>query len=383
MSIGSFQNPGRSCVGDQKAVVVIEALVSIAATGVLPIRFQQLRDRQQRLFRRTGSFQCQTHHVHSGQTIVGFGEFDLCENRLVPNHHAVFIDSHFGAPHLERLGKNDFVGRLDLRNLDIGTTQRSAVGDAARYPCEIERIQEIARQHDLTILQDAAQSNHSKHRSGKYCGATATLAAYSFHESKNLNCGEGGALVVNDPELVERAHFLQEKGTDRSLVVRGVKNKYWWVDKGSSFLLSDMLAAMLLAQIEEAQSLVDRRSHVTAGYRELFAPYEDAGHLQTPHPPPEVELNHHAFFVIFDRPENQQRFIDDLWSKNIYPYIGYIPLHSAPMGQRFGYKPEDVPLTEDIAKRIVRLPFYAELEGPALEYCLKGMGDTLRSIYGS
>jgi dTDP-4-amino-4,6-dideoxygalactose transaminase len=262
-------------------------------------------------------------------------------------------------------------------------TRMIAPIDYAGIPCEIERILEIASKHDLVVLQDAAQSNHSRHHGGKYCGAAAPLAAYSFHESKNLNCGEGGALVVNDPELVERAHFLQEKGTDRSLVVRGVKSKYCWVDLGSSFLLSDILAALLLAQIEEAESLVARRARVTAAYRRLFAPYEDAGQLQTPQPPPGVELNHHAFFVIFDRPENQQRFLDDLRTKQIYAYIGYVPLHSSPMGRRFGYQPQDVPRTEEIAQRIVRLPFYAELEGPSLDYCLEGMGETLRSIYGS
>ena len=261
-------------------------------------------------------------------------------------------------------------------------TRMIAPIDYAGIPCEIERLQAIAERHGLIVMQDAAQSNHSRHHSGAYCGAVPQLAAFSFHETKNFNCGEGGALVVNDPSLVDRAHFLQEKGTDRSLVLKGVKSKYSWVDLGSSFLLSDILAAMLLAQIEEAEEITARRGKVTAGYRKLFSPYEETGCLSTPKPPGGTTVNHHAFFVIFDREDNQQRFLSLLRDKDIYAYIGYMPLHSSPMGQRFGYRPDSVPRTEDIARRIVRLPFYTELEGDSLDYCLTGMADVLRTIYG-
>ena len=136
----------------------------------------------------------------------------------------------------------------DTMNIDVSriesliskNTKMIAPIDYAGIPCDIEGIMMIAKKYDLMVMQDAAQSFHSFHYNGKPCGSTATLAAFSFHESKNINCGEGGALIINDPNLVERAHFLQEKGTDRSLVLKGVKNKYNWVDLGSSFLMSDI-----------------------------------------------------------------------------------------------------------------------------------------------
>lgn len=253
--------------------------------------------------------------------------------------------------------------------------------DYAGIPCEIDPIMDIAKKYGLMVMEDSAQGLHSFYK-GKPCGSVPPLAAFSFHETKNVSCGEGGALVVNDPELVERAHFLQEKGTDRSLVLKGVKTKYAWVDLGSSFLLSDILAAMLLAQLEDVEVIVRKRSLVSKSYRSLFAPYEKDGCLQTPQPPPYVQLNHHAFFVIFDSVKNQKQFLNLLRKKNIFAYIGYLPLHSSPYGRKFGFHPEDVPRTEDIAQRIVRLPFYTDLADDGLNYCLEGMGEVLRSIYG-
>ncbi len=254
--------------------------------------------------------------------------------------------------------------------------------DYAGIPCEIDVIMEIAQHHGLIVMQDAAQSFHSYHKDGRACGSVPPLAAFSFHETKNVTCGEGGALVVNDPDLVDRAHIVQEKGTDRSLVLKGVKSKYGWADIGSSFLLADILAAMLLAQIEGIEEIVAKRAKITQAYRELYAPYEKEGCLQIPKPAPGVQINHHAFFVIFDAEENQTRFLSLLRKMNIHAYIGYIPLHSYIMGRKFGYRPEDVPHTEDIARRIVRLPFYVDMVDEGLDYCIEGMANVLHDIYG-
>ena len=277
----------------------------------------------------------------------------------------------------------------DTMNIDVGMiepliTERTKMIvpiDYAGIPCDIDEIIRVADNHGLMVMQDAAQSFHSFHKNGKPCGAVPTLAAFSFHETKNINCGEGGALIVNDPNLVERAHFMQEKGTDRSLVLKGVKSKYNWVDLGSSFLLSDILAAILLSQIEQVEEIVEKRGIVTNTYRELFQPYADNGCLQIPMSPEGVVINNHAFFVIFDNEDNQQQFISLLKEKNIYAYIGYLPLHSSAMGQRFGYQADDLPITEDLASRVVRLPFYAEFQGESLEYCIEGMQSILRIIY--
>ena len=277
----------------------------------------------------------------------------------------------------------------DTMNIDVGMiesliserTKMIAPIDYAGIPCEIDTIMELANKYNLIVMQDAAQSLHSFHKNGKPCGAVPTLAAFSFHETKNINCGEGGALVVNDPNLVERAHFLQEKGTDRSLVLKGVKSKYSWVDLGSSFLLSDILAAMLLSQFEQVEEIVKKRGAVTQAYKNIFQPYAEKDYLQIPVIPKEVVVNNHAFFVIFDTEEHQRQFISLLMRKNIYAYIGYLPLHSSPMGQRFGYNANDLPVTEDLASRIVRLPFYTDLQDESLEYCIEGMRSVLGSIY--
>jgi len=260
-------------------------------------------------------------------------------------------------------------------------TKMIAPIDYAGIPCEMDPILEIAEKHGLIVMEDAAQSLHSYYK-GKPCGSLPHLAAFSFHESKNISCGEGGALIVNQPELVERATFLQEKGTDRALVLKGLKSKYSWVDLGSSFLLSDILAALLLAQLENIEAIVASRSKITQAYRELFSPYEAQNCVKLPKPPPHVTINHHAFFVIFDQAENQERFLTLSRQENIYPYTGYLPLHSSKMGRKYGYKSDDVPLTEDIAQRIVRLPFYTDLADHGLDYCLEGMKSVLSRIYG-
>ena len=277
----------------------------------------------------------------------------------------------------------------DTMNIDISKiesliserTKMIAPIDYAGIPCEIGGIMRLAEKYNLMVMQDAAQSFHSFHKNGKPCGTVPPLAAFSFHETKNINCGEGGALVVNDPSLVERAHFLQEKGTDRKLVLKGVKTKYNWVDLGSSFLLSDILAAMLLSQLEQAEKIVEIRSIVIKAYKELFKPYMDKAFIKLPEIPTDVIINNHAYFIIFDSDVNQEKFISLLKEKNIYAYIGYMPLHSSPMGQSFGYKSGDLPITEDLASRIVRLPFYSELQGESLEYCIMGMQSVMDIIY--
>lgn len=253
--------------------------------------------------------------------------------------------------------------------------------DYAGVSCDIDAIMEIAEAHDLIVMQDCAQSYGSYYK-GKACGTQAHLAAFSFHETKNFSAGEGGALVVNKKEWIQRAHFTQEKGTDRSLVLKGVKSKYSWVDKGSSYLLSDILAAMLYAQLIEEDKMKALRSNITKAYFDLFSDYEAKGHLSIFKIPDHVEVNHHAFWVIFDSTENAELFMAGLRESTIYAYIGYIPLHSAPKGLEYGYKKDDLPLTEDLGNKIVRLPFYTELGENGLEYCVEEMRKQLKKIYG-
>lgn len=252
--------------------------------------------------------------------------------------------------------------------------------DYAGVPCQIEEVMKIANKHKLIVLHDCAQSYGSYHN-GKPCGLTPHLAAFSFHETKNFNAGEGGALVVNVPEWYERAYFLQEKGTDRRLVLNGVKNKYSWVDKGSSYLLSNILAAMLFAQLEDEEVIKKKRSHITAAYEKLFDKYEKKGNLRMLKYSENQKINHHAFWVIFDTQANKEKFMLQLREKDIHAYIGYLPLHSSPMGLSYGYKPEDLPITEDLAMRLLRMPFFTDLTVNGLEYCVGQMEDVLINLY--
>ena len=252
--------------------------------------------------------------------------------------------------------------------------------DYAGVSCEIDRIMELAKRRDLIVMQDCAQS-YGTYFKGKACGTQAHLAAFSFHETKNFSAGEGGALVVNVPDWVERAFFLQEKGTDRRLVLNGVKNKYSWVDKGSSYLLSDILAAMLLAQLEQEDSMKRIRSRITEAYTNLFTPFQKRACLFFFTIKEYISINHHAFWIVFDTTQNQQRFMAMLRKHGVHAYIGYLPLHSSPKGRNFGYTEEDLPITEDLAGRIVRLPFYTELGELGLDYCIDSMQQVLDEMY--
>jgi dTDP-4-amino-4,6-dideoxygalactose transaminase len=252
--------------------------------------------------------------------------------------------------------------------------------DYAGVSCEIDLIMHIAEKHNLIVMQDCAQSYGSYYKN-RACGTQAHIAAFSFHETKNFNAGEGGALVVNKENWIQRAHFIQEKGTDRRLVLKGVKSKYSWVDKGSSYLLSDILAAMLLSQLEEEDKMKSLRSNITKAYFSLFSSFESQQKLSIFKIPDYIKLNHHAFWVVFDTQENAELFMAELREKTIYAYIGYIPLHSAPKGLEYGFKKDDLPLTEDLGNRIVRLPFYTELGEVGLNYCIDEMKKVLNKIY--
>ena len=230
----------------------------------------------------------------------------------------------------------------------------------AGVACEMDTILDIAARHNLLVIEDAAQAVNATYK-GRYLGTLGHLAAYSFHETKNFISGEGGALVINDERFIERAEIIREKGTDRRKFFRGEVDKYTWVDIGSSYLPSEIIAAFLYAQLEEAEVITRKRWTIHNYYAQRFASLQDDGLLQLPFSPPECHHNAHMFFLILPAAATRDGLIHYLKERNITTVFHYIPLHTSPMGKQMGYKEGYLPITEDLSSRLVRLPCYFEL----------------------
>ena len=231
----------------------------------------------------------------------------------------------------------------------------------AGIACEMDAILEISRKYNLITIEDAAQGVNATYK-GRYLGTLGDLGAYSFHETKNFISGEGGAVLINDERFIERAEIIREKGTDRSKFFRGEVDKYTWVDIGSSYLPSEIIAAFLYAQLEAAEVITRKRWSIYNYYAQRFASLQDDGLLQLPFSPPECHHNAHLFYLILTDAVTRDGLLQYLKERNITAVFHYIPLHSSPMGRRMGYKVGDLPITEDISARLVRLPCYFELE---------------------
>ena len=202
---------------------------------------------------------------------------------------------------------------------------------------------------------------------GRRLGTLGELATLSFHETKNITCGEGGALLVNDAELVKQAEIIREKGTDRARFFRGEVDKYTWRAAGSSYLPSDILAAFLLAQLESVDEIQGHRRRVWSHYAERLAPWAERAGVRLPVVPPHCEQTYHMFYLICPGAERRRELIAGLKERGILAVFHYVPLHLSQMGRGFGYRPGDFPVTEEVAERLVRLPFYSALEEAELE----------------
>ncbi len=227
----------------------------------------------------------------------------------------------------------------------------------AGVPCDMDAINNIANKHNIIVSEDAAQAVGSTYK-GRGCGTLSSHAAFSFHESKNYVMGEGGALVVKAPEDMKRAEIMREKGTDRSLFMRGMVDKYTWRSPGSSYLPSDILAAMLCGQLERFNEILNGRMETWNAYHSGFEHLEQKGILSRPFIPDYATHNAHMYYLMLDSRKTRDDFIAFLKKAEIMSVFHYIPLHSAPVGLSLGYKPEDVPITEEYSGRIVRLPLW-------------------------
>jgi dTDP-4-amino-4,6-dideoxygalactose transaminase len=259
--------------------------------------------------------------------------------------------------------------RPDTLNIDE-TLIEAAITDKTRaivpvhyagVGCAMDAIMDIAARYKLLVIEDAAQGIMSSHK-GRPLGGIGHLAALSFHETKNIISGEGGALLVNDPELAERAEIIREKGTNRSQFFRGQVDKYTWVDIGSSYLPSELIAAFLWAQMEEADAITQRRLDIWHAYHAALADLEQRGKVRRPRVPDDCMHNAHMYQLLLPSLEKRTAFIQTLKSHGINSVFHYVPLHSAPAGRQFGRSVGDMRHTQELSDRLVRLPLWVGLE---------------------
>ena len=254
---------------------------------------------------------------------------------------------------------------IDETRIEAAITEKTKAIVPVHYAgvsCEMDVIMDIARRHDLLVIEDAAQGIMSTYK-GRPLGSIGHMATLSFHETKNIISGEGGALLINDPALVERAEIIREKGTNRSQFFRGQVDKYSWVDVGSSFLPGEIIAAFLWAQMEEAESITRRRLDIWRTYHQWLEPLEEKGVIRRPAVPNDCVHNAHMYYLILSDLEARTAFIAKLREKGIHAVFHYIPLDSAPMGRQFGRASNDLVFTHDLSSRLVRLPLWVGMEG--------------------
>lgn len=259
---------------------------------------------------------------------------------------------------------------MDEKKIEEAITEKTKAVIVVHYAgvaCEMGTIMAIAEKHHLKVIEDAAQGVMSTYR-GKYLGTIGDFGCYSFHETKNYSMGEGGALIINRPEYVERAEILREKGTNRSKFFRGQVDKYTWVDIGDSYLPSELNAAYLLAQLQRAQEIYDDRMGTWQKYGEAFRPLAEQGKVEIPVIPSDCRHNAHMFYLKLADLEERTRFIEYMKEQGVHCVFHYIPLHSSPAGKKYGrFHGEDVHTTKE-SERLVRLPMYYHMEQKDIDH---------------
>lgn len=252
----------------------------------------------------------------------------------------------------------------------------------AGVACEMDTIMSIAQKYHLLVIEDAAQAFDSFYK-GKPLGTIGDMGCFSFHETKNIMSGEGGLFVTNNPVLSERAEIIREKGTNRSRFFRGQVDKYTWVDKGSSYLPSDIIAAYLYSVLEIADKIQAKRKSICQTYANAFAPFEKSGQIRLPQFPATCTNNGHMFYLLFPSLEIRTKFISFLKEKGIYAPFHYIPLHSAPAGQKFCRTATPMPITDRISQTLVRLPLYYDMTDQQLDFVVKTVLAFLEHEHGT
>lgn len=252
---------------------------------------------------------------------------------------------------------------LDERLIEAAITPRTKAIVPVHYAgvaCEMDAVMAIARFHDLKVVEDAAQGVMASYK-GRALGSIGDLGAYSFHETKNVISGEGGALLVNDPHLINRAEIIWEKGTDRSRFFRGEVDKYTWLEVGSSFLPGELTAAFLWAQMEEAQAITRQRLKTWQLYHKMLHSLEEDGYLTRPTIPQECTHNAHMYYIVLSEPKKRGLLINHLKEKGVSAVFHYVPLHGSPAGRANGRASGSLDITQRVSESLLRLPLFVEL----------------------
>jgi len=226
--------------------------------------------------------------------------------------------------------------------------------------CEMGKIMDIAQRHQLRVIEDAAQAVNASY-DGRWLGSIGHLGAFSFHHTKNYVCGEGGALCINESDLTSRADIIREKGTNRIQFLRGDVDKYTWVNRGSSYVLSEINCAFLYAQLEQLDWITERRREIFERYLYHFTSIEEEGFIQLPTIPESCRSNYHIFYLILRDVTARDGLMRFLKERGIEAAFHYVPLHSSPMGRALGYHFDDLPITQNLSSRLLRLPIYPQL----------------------
>lgn len=264
---------------------------------------------------------------------------------------------------------------LDESKLEAAITPRTRAILPVHYAgvgCEMDAIMELANTNNIPVVEDNAHGLFGKYKE-KYLGTFGVMATQSFHETKNFTSGEGGALLVNDTRFIERAEIIREKGTNRSRFFRGQVDKYTWVDLGSSYLPSDILAAFLYGQLQERERIQSHRKTLWETYNMALKDWAEKNNVRLPTIPDHTEQAFHMFYILLPNLDLRQKFIQYLRERDIYSVFHYLPLHLSDMGRHYGGKPGDCPVTEDVSDRLVRLPFHNALSNSEQELVIEAI----------
>mgnify|MGYP001824163136 FL=1 len=269
---------------------------------------------------------------------------------------------------------------LDESLIEAAVTDRTRVIAPVHYAgvsTAMRDVKALARKHDLMVVEDAAQSVNATYE-GQYSGTIGDFGCFSFHETKNFICGEGGALVVRDPAVVARAECVREDGTNRRLFDRGEIDRYEWTDRGSSYLLPELLAAFLYAQLENMDRITQRRGEIYHRYRAALAPLERRGDIRLPVIPDDCVTNYHMFYLLAESEPVRAALISHLKERGVLSVFHYVSLHASPVGRSLGYRRGMLPVTEATSDRLLRLPMYFDLTDDEVDAVIAG----IQGFYG-